>query len=92
MQPWFDLKPHGEFSPHGGPPHFSAAALILSMLNTLAKNKLSNNRKQVHFSGGWGRLTCVAGRVGGREHPRTDLFRKLQKEKQRTDFQTRFPL
>lgn len=37
-----------------------------------------------------GRLMCA---VGGREHPWTDLFRKLQwNEKHRTDFQTRFPL
>jgi hypothetical protein len=31
-------------------------------------------------------------RGGGKEHPCTDLFRKLQNEKQKTDFQTRFPL
>lgn len=50
MQPWFDLKLPGEFSPCGSPSHFRAAALILNMFNMLDKNKLLDNMKEVQFS------------------------------------------
>lgn len=59
------------------------------------KNNLSNKMEKVHMSSGgvgWSGLMWAAGRVGGKAHPGTDLLGKLQNEKQRTDFQTRFPL
>lgn len=64
-------------------------------MNMLDKNQLIIWRKcllAVCVWWGKGSLLWTARNIEGKEHSWTDLFRKLQSEKQRTDFQTRFPL
>lgn len=94
---WLDFKLRGEFFQDGASLIFLAVVVVLYMLNMLDRNKPPDNVETVHVGrvcvlGVGGRLTCAASNVGGKEHPQTDLFRKLQNAKQRTDFQTGFPL